>query len=199
PRAIARTVRGGELVEERARAVAQLFDRLRDVVAGLAVVHVSIHSWRAPSTTAAALAIDQSRGDEPLQVARKLLDAIGARAEAEILRRDVLELMRFVDDRIAARGNDFAEGVLSHGQVRAQQVMVDDDHVGRRRALAHARHEAVVVPRTLGAEARFGGRRDFAPERKILRQIVELRPVTGLGSPRPFADDRQKDVSTDWG
>ena len=188
-----------ELAEERARVVAQLFDRVRDVIAASAVVPVILHSWSDPSTSAAALASAWSRGDEPLQVARKVLDAVIAHAEAEVLRRDVLELMRFVDNRVAASGDDFAEGVLTHGQVGAQQVMIDDNHVGRRRALAHARHEAVVVPRTLGAEARFGGRRDFAPERKILRQIVELRPVTGLGSPRPFADDRQKDVSTDWG
>ena len=45
---------------------------------------------------------------------------------------------------------------LAHGRVGAQQMVVDDDHVGFGGALAHQRHEAVAVARALGAEAGVG-------------------------------------------
>ena len=129
-----------------------------------------------------------------LDVARELLEPVVAHAEAEMLRGDVLELMRFVDDRAAAGGDDLAVRVLANRRVRAQQVVVDDDDVGFGGALAHAGDETVVVARTLGAQARVGGRRDLVPERQILGQIAQLRAIADLGPGGPLADDRQKHI-----
>src|SRR5439155_26951058 len=84
--------------------------------------------------------------------------------------------------------------VLPHGRIGAQEMMIDDDEVGGGGALAHARHEALVVARTLGAEARLGSRRYLVPEREIFGQILELGSVAGRGFRRPVADDRQENV-----
>ena len=108
-------VRERQLGEERARVVAQALDGLGDLVP------VAGRSSTPPAAT------------KPLDVARELLDAVGADAEAEVLRGDVFELVRFVEDRAAAGGNHLAERVLADGRVGAQQVMVDDHDVGRPR------------------------------------------------------------------
>ena len=78
-------MRERELGEEVTGVIAKLLDRLGDLVRRLAVR-------------------DSTGRDEAFGVARELLDPIVADAEAEILRRDVLELMRFVDDRGCTRG-----------------------------------------------------------------------------------------------
>ena len=143
----------------------------------------------------AGLAIgERLRRGQALGVARQILEPVVADRQAEILRRDVLELVRFVEHEVAARRNHLAVGALADRGVGAQQVMVDDDHVGRGRALAHPGHEALVVARAFSAEAGFGGRRHLVPERQILGQILELGAVAGLGPRGPLPDDRQKDV-----
>src|SRR5262245_55580051 len=99
--------------------------------------------------------VDSPRREEALHISSKLLDAVGADAIPEVLRRDIFELMRFVENRTGTRGNHFPVSALADRGVGAEKMMVDDDHVGRIRALAHPRHEAVVVSRTLGAETRL--------------------------------------------
>ena len=133
---------------------------------------------------------------QALDIARQLLVPVGADAEPEVLGGHVLELVRFVHDRAAACGNHFAEGVLPDGRIGAEQMMVDDHDVGGRRPLAHPRHETVVVARTFGAEARFGGGRHLVPERDVFRKILDLGAVAGFGRCRPLADDRQEYVMT---
>ena len=88
---------------------------------------------------------DQLRAERAVDVARQIVDAVVADRDAEVLRRDVLELVRLVDDRVAAARDHFAVLALAHGRVGAQQVMVDDHDVGFGGALAHARDEAVLV------------------------------------------------------
>src|SRR6185295_12615657 len=73
-------------------------------------------------------------------------------------------------------------------------MVVDDDHVGFGRALAHQRQEAVTVTRTLGAETGISIGGDLVPEAKILGQVTQLGAVAGLRSRRPLLDDRQQDV-----
>ena len=62
---------------------------------------------------------DRTRGDEALDVACVVLDAVGANRETEILGRDVLELMRFVHDGVGASRDHFAERVLPDGGIGA--------------------------------------------------------------------------------
>src|SRR2546426_456203 len=81
-------------------------------------------------------------------------------ADSEVLRRHVLELMRLVDNRAAARRDHFAVRVLANRRVGAEQVVVDDDDVGSGGALAHLRDEALVVARAFRPKARLRGRGD---------------------------------------
>ena len=80
---------------------------------------------------------------------------------------------------------------MPHRRVRAQQVMIDDDDVRFRGALAHPRDVAVANLRTGAAEAVLGRRRDVAPERQIVRQLVDLRAIAGVGVLRPLLDQRE--------
>ena len=167
-------MRKGELAEERSRVVAQFHDRPFDL--GL------------PG------GVQRGRAGETFHVAGVVFEPIGADRKPEVLRGNVFELMRLVDHRVGAGGNHFAEGVLPDRRIGAQEMMIDDHHVRRRGALAHARDEAVVVAGTFAAETGLRRRRHFVPERQILRQILELRAIAGVGPPRPLADDRQKHV-----
>src|SRR2546422_2815180 len=88
----------GEIAEKCARVVAQLLDRLGDVVP------------RAP-------VVADNRDERPFDVARELLDAVVAQAVAEVLRRNVLELMRLVENRAMAGGDHFAVRVLADGGI----------------------------------------------------------------------------------
>ena len=114
-----------------------------------------------------------ARLDEPFDRARGRRCERAALRDAEALRRDVFELVRLVDDGVAAdAGNDFAVGVLPHRGVRAQQVMIDDHRGRTRRALPHLRHETVVVTRALGSEARFKAiAATSPPEQQVRWQI----------------------------
>ena len=128
--------------------------------------------------------------DQPLAVAHELVEPVIADRDTEILRGDVFELMRLVDDRIAAFGNHLAVRALADSRVGAEQVMIHDHQIRLGRARAHARDEAIRIARALGADAVFRCRRDFAPERQILWEVRHLCAIAGFGLPRPFFDDR---------
>ena len=125
-------------------------------------------------------ALDGRGRGKPLDIARKVLEPIVADRDPEILSRDIFQLMGFVHDRVGACRDHLAIRVLPDGGVRAQQVVIDDHDVGGRRALAHPGDKAVVVPRAFGAEAGFRRGRNFAPERQIFRQVLELGAIAGL-------------------
>src|SRR5206468_12107912 len=102
---------------------------------------------------------------------------VGAGAVAEVLRGEIVELVRFVEDGTVASGDHLAVFALSDSRIGAQQVMIDDDHIRGGGAAAHRRHEAVLVARTLGAEARICRRRYFVPERKVFGQSLDRKSV----------------------
>ena len=89
--------------------------------------------------------------------------------------------MRLVDDRVLAVRDHLAEGALPHRGVRAQQVVIDDDDVGLGGALPHARDEAVVVARTLGADAVLGVAAMSFQNGESSGQVLDLGAVAGLG------------------
>ena len=62
----------------------------------------------------------QVRAGGAVEIAGQRVDPVVADGAAEVLRGDVLELMRLVDDRPLAERNDLAVGAVPHGGVRAQ-------------------------------------------------------------------------------
>src|SRR5947209_15900241 len=116
--------------EKSTRAIAQSIDGFRDLI------------------TIACLR-DDSGGGEALDIAREFLDAVRADAEAEILGRDVFELVGFVQNRVAAGRNHLAKRVLPDRRIGAEQMVVDDDDVGLGGALTHSGHKTFVVAWTL--------------------------------------------------
>ena len=57
--------------------------------------------------------------DGTVDISDQVIDAIAADREAEVLRRHVLELVRLVDDGVAAARDDLAEVALPEGGVAA--------------------------------------------------------------------------------
>jgi len=171
--AVRASVRESQLRVEGPGAIAQTLDRFHQVV---------LHS----------LVGRHAGGRQAFDVTRQLLDPVVADAVAEILCRDLFQLMRFVDDRVRAGRNDLAVRALPDGGIGAQQMVIDDDDIGRCRALAHARHEAIVVAGTLGAQTRLDGGGHVVPHGHVFGQIGELRAIASLRPRRPLADDRQK-------
>ena len=96
--------------------------------------------------------------------------------------------MGLVDHREVAFGDDFAEAPLAHRRIGAQQVVIDDDDVRLGRAVAHASDEAVRVPRALATQALLGRRGDLAPERQVVRQVLDLAAVARRRGAGPLRD-----------
>jgi hypothetical protein len=164
-------MREGELVEKGAGVIAKPVKRFADLVLCGPVLD-----------------------GEPFDVARELLDAIVADADAEVLGGDVFELVSFVEHGTAEGGNDLAERAPSHRRIGTEQVMVDNHHVRGRGALPHAGDEALIELRTFSAEAGISRCRNLVPEGDVLGQILEFGAIARLGAHRPLADHRQEDV-----
>ena len=136
----------------------------------------------------------EARADQHVAVARQLVEPVRAHRHAEVLRRDVLELVGFVDDGVAALRDHLAVRTLAHGRVRAEQVVIHDDEVRIRGARPHAGDEAIGVAGALGADAIFRCRGDLSPEWEVFWQVRNLGAVARFGPFRPLVDDGKKDL-----
>ena len=122
------------------------------------------------------------------RVARHFHQRPRAEAFAEKLRGEFGQLVRFVDHEHLRAGQDFAEAFLLQRQVGEQQMVIDDDHIGRLRALARLHHEAVFPERTFAAQAVVGGRGDQRQQRRILGQRIEFGQIAHPRAPAPGDD-----------
>ena len=100
--------------------------------------------------------------------------------------------MRLVDDRVITVRDHFAVGALAHRGIRAQQVVIDDHHVGLGSLLPHLRDVAVAILRTIVAEAGFRQRRHVVPQRRVFLDLADLGAVAGLGAAPPLVDRRDE-------
>ncbi len=144
---------------------------------------------------AALQGLERVRGAErALRVACQRFDPRARNAHAEEIRRDVLDLVRLVeDDRVVSRQDArvAAARPRTEGEVGEQEVMIDDDDLRLFGLAAHARHEArleVLAPRP---DARLARRRDVPPYVGVFGQVGELRAVAALGLTRPLHDATQ--------
>ena len=93
--------------------------------------------------------------------------------------------MRFVQNHRRVIRQHAPVSAVTQGEIGKEQVMIHDDNVGLRGAVAHARDEAGIKVRTLLPRTGFRPRIDVAPERKILGQVRQLGAIAGLSSLRP--------------
>ena len=106
-----------------------------------------------------------------LRIARQFLDAIVADADPEVLGGHLFQVVRLVENDGVVTWDHFAVGGFFKGEVGEEEVMVDDDDIGRRRLLAHTRDETAVVPLTTLAQAGLAGSAEFTPDKRIVRQV----------------------------
>ncbi len=101
---------------------------------------------------------------------RRSWNAIVADRNAEILARDVFDLVRFVEDHGVIIGQDAAFVVLVfQREVGEEEVVVDDDDVAFGGALVHQRNEAALEVGALLAGAEIAARIHLAPRRSCIR------------------------------
>ena len=135
------------------------------------------------------------RPEGALGVPHERFDARAGDPHAEEVGRDVLDLMRFVEDDGVVRRQDAGVRSAAAGakrEVGEQQVVVDDDDLRLLRLSPHPRHEARLEVRAAGADARLARRGDVAPDLRVLGQIRQLGPVPGLRGPGPVRDAQQR-------
>jgi hypothetical protein len=125
-------------------------------------------------------------------VAHQLLQAHIAQADAEVARRNVFQLMGFVEDhrrrfrqytRVRSRA-----GLLLDGQVGKKKMVVHDDHIAFERAPPHLGDEAPLVIRTALAQTCLRARIELGPHLARFGQRVDLCAVAGLRSFLPSRD-----------
>ena len=97
-----------------------------------------------------------------LHIAGQFVEALGAEADAEEVARDVLQLVRLVEDHRAGRGQHACvgrrAGLQPDRHVGEEEVVVDDDDLRVQRLAAHGGDEAVLPVGAGLAEAGLAAR-----------------------------------------
>ncbi len=113
-------------------------------------------------------------------VAGQIENLRGRYGIAEEQRRHFRQLVRLVeDDRVAGR-QQLGHAFVAQHDVGEEQVVIDDDQVGRHRLAPRLHDEAVLVVRAILAEAVFTGRRGVVPHRRVFRNFQTFGLVTAL-------------------
>ncbi len=96
--------------------------------------------------------------------------------------------MRLVENHSRVIRQHASIGAVAQREIGKEEMMIDDDDVRLRRAVAHARNEARIKVGTLLAQTGLRARVDVSPEGKVLRQIRQLCAIPYLGSLDPMTD-----------
>jgi hypothetical protein len=99
--------------------------------------------------------------------------------------------VRLVEDHRLRTGQQLAETLVLHRQVREQQVVIDHHDVRGLRLAPRGGHVAARVGRTGIAEAVLARRGERSARGIRVAQALDLRKVPGPGLARPAADARQ--------
>ncbi len=91
------------------------------------------------------------------------------------------QLVRLVEDDGIGRRQQLGHARVLQGHVGEEQVMVDHHHVGLLGFLASLHHEAVLVVLALGAHAVFPRGGDQVPDHGVFRHLGQLGLVAGTG------------------
>ena len=93
------------------------------------------------------------------------------------------QLMRFVEDHRVAGRQQFAHAVVAQHHIGEKQVMIDHHHVGVHRGAPRGKHEALLVVRTLLAQAVVPRRSNRTPGSRILGHGGAFGFVAASGLP----------------
>jgi hypothetical protein len=96
-------------------------------------------------------------------IARQRLQLTTRNREAEKVRRNLRQLVRFVDDDGIGAGEQVAEALLLEHQVRHQQMMIHHDDVRRLRFAARLHDVTTIECRAIRAETVVACRGDPRP------------------------------------
>ena len=128
--------------------------------------------------------------DRTERVADQLLHAEAGYLKPEVVGGHVLQRVGLVEDDRVVVGQDLDPGARGpHREVGEEEVVVDEEQLGRRRAGAGAGDEALVPELALATKARVAGGGEIAPGGELVGQ-VDLAPVAGLGRTQPALDAR---------
>jgi len=127
---------------------------------------------------------DRSRQGRRLDTGRAKLERGIAKQNLRLTRRpglaeelggDVGNLVRLVENHGFGTRQQVAEALVLERKIREQQVVIDDDHVGRLRSAAGIDDMAAPELRALLTQAIFARRRDRRPERGLFGQVGKFR------------------------
>ena len=109
----------------------------------------------------------QRHASQPeVRVAHQLRELVRRDRGAEVLGRDVLELVCLVEDHGVVLRQDARAGIIrAQRAIGKIQVMIDEDQIGLLGEPARLRDEAALEVRTPWSDSRVGRRRHGVPQR----------------------------------
>ena len=126
-----------------------------------------------------------------LRVARQLVEFVARNAAPEIIAGHIFDLVRFIENHRAVFRQDCAEIILADGQVREEQMMIDDNHVRFVRPLVHCGDEAILEFGALLAGAGIAPRVEPMPQIGVIGQKIQLSAIASLRQFLPVANLRE--------
>ncbi len=102
---------------------------------------------------------------------------------------NIFDLVRFIEDDGRIFGQDAAERLIAHGQIRKEQVVINDDDVAFERAAVHLGDEAAVELFAFLARAEVASRIELPPGRARFGKIAQFAAIARGGDLLPIAND----------
>ena len=120
--------------------------------------------------------------ERQVRIAHELRELVRRDARAEMLGRDVLELVRLVEDHRVVIGQHARAGMRGAQRAIGEvEVVIDEDQLGLLGEPPRLRDEAALEVRTARADARIRRRRHLGPHRRGLGEPLDLGAIAGLG------------------
>jgi hypothetical protein len=135
-------------------------------------------------------------GEREVSVADQLGEPLGRDPRAEVLGRDVLELVCLVEDHRVVGGQDARGGAAGTQRAIGEVQVVVDEHqlrlIGEPAGLGD---EAALEVRAARADPRVGRGGGVGPQRRGLGEPLDLGAIAGLGVRGPVDQRVDRDVA----
>ena len=108
--------------------------------------------------------------------------------ESEIICRDILELVGFVEDDCAVIGKNRGYLGFPNGKIGEEEMMIHDNNVGLHCLLPHEREEAAIIVFALCSQAPVPSRIQPRPQIRIITDGTKLCPIARFCFTGPIHD-----------